>query len=524
LTPALIVIICGTMRSKNTTIRAVAIILLALFVAQPARSQEGPFKGFDDYANKAIRDFSVPGIAVAIVKDDKVVFAKGYGVRKLGDPTPVDEHTLFAIGSTSKAYTAAALAMLVDEGKIKWDDPVTNYLKGFQLYDPLATRELTIRDLLCHRSGLERGDFIWLGNTNDRDEILRRVRYLKPTWGFRSTFGYQNIMFLAAGQIIPAVAGRSWDDFIKERIFKPLGMNESTTSVRDLVGKSDVATPHEKVNGTVQPISYRNIDNIAPAGAINSSVAEIAQWLRLQLGNGTFEGKRLISDKSINEMRTAQTVIRMEGFLKTIAPESHLSAYGLGWFLSDMRGRLVAEHGGGIDGMTCDVAIVPEEKLGVVVLTNSGSGLSSALVQRILISYLGGPERDPVAQGAAMLKMAEGQQKAAEAKLEQARVKGTKPSLAEDQYVGTYNDDFYGDARVVRENGKLVLRYSPAISGELEHWHYDTFRATLNMSGGPKVFVTFTLNSKAQVSELIVSLMGSDLTFKRAPEKEKAAP
>jgi CubicO group peptidase (beta-lactamase class C family) len=191
-------------------------LLLVLLISPVAAAQEAPLRGFDEYVNKAMKEWGVPGAAIAIVKNDQIILAKGYGVRKLGDPAPINERTLFAIGSASKAFTAAAMAMLVDEGKIKWDDPATKYLPGFQLYDPYVTRELTARDLVCHRSGLERGDALWYGTPYNRDEVLRRLRYLKPSWSFRSTFGYQNIMFLAAGQIIPAVTGRSWDDFVRE--------------------------------------------------------------------------------------------------------------------------------------------------------------------------------------------------------------------------------------------------------------------------------------------------------------------
>src|SRR5215471_5445700 len=233
-------------------------LLLALNVAPCAFAQEAPLQGFDEYVNKALKDWEVPGVGVAIVKNDKVVLAKGYGVRKLGDPAPVNERTLFAIGSSTKAFTAAALALLVDEGKIKWDDPVVKHLPGFQLYDPYVTRELTVRDLLCHRSGLERGDALWFGTNYDRGEILRRVRYLKPSWSFRSTFGYQNIMFLAAGQIVQAVTGISWDDFVKQRIFAPLGMSSSVTSTLPLRNLDNVATPHAKLDGKVVPIPWRN--------------------------------------------------------------------------------------------------------------------------------------------------------------------------------------------------------------------------------------------------------------------------
>ncbi|MCI0387219.1 MAG: beta-lactamase family protein [Acidobacteria bacterium] len=279
----------------NCRLALLFVLLLALSVSFNVAAQDAPLQGFDDYVSKAMKDWEVPGVAIAVVKDDKVVFAKGYGVRELGKSTPVNERTIFAIGSSSKAFTAAALAVLVDEGKIKWDDPVTKHLPSFELYDAYAAKEMTVRDLLCHRSGLARGDMMWYGSDFNREEILRRTRHLKPSWSFRSQFGYQNLMYLAAGQIVQAVTGKSWDDFVRERLFKPLGMAASSTSTKDLRSSDNVATPHGKIDEKVMPITWRNIDNIAPAGSINSNVVEVAAWVRLQLNQGSFAGQRMLS-------------------------------------------------------------------------------------------------------------------------------------------------------------------------------------------------------------------------------------
>ncbi|HXG65927.1 MAG TPA: serine hydrolase [Blastocatellia bacterium] len=493
-----------------------ALLLAATANGPTARAQESILNGFNDYVNKALREWEVPGVAIAIVKNDQVVFAKGYGVRKLGDPTPVNEKTIFAIGSASKAFTAAAVAMLVDEGKIKWDDPATQYLPGFQLFDPYVTRELTVRDLLCHRSGLERGDLLWYGSPYDRGEILRRVRYLKPTWSLRSTFGYQNIMYLAAGQIVEKVSGKSWDDFTKERIFAPLGMAVSSTSIKPLAGMDNVAAPHGKVDEKVQPIPWRNIDNIAPAGSINSNVVEVAQWVRLQLGEGAYQGTRLISSGAVKEMHASQTVIRYEPPWSLLMPEAHFLNYGLGWFLHDYRGRKVVQHGGNIDGMSALVAMIPEEKLGVVVLTNlNGNLLTEALAYRVFDAYLGATPRDWSAEFLKSFKALEEQGKAAQKKAEEARVKGTKPSLALDKYAGAYKDDMYGEVKVTEENGKLALR-TAAFAGDLEHWHYDTFQVTWKDRTLGKGLVTFTLNSEGKVDELKIPTLQA--TFKRAPD------
>ena len=501
---------------RTKALRLIALLSLVLLACQPVYSQEAPSKDFDDYVNKALKDWDVPGLAIAIVKNDQIVFAKGYGVRKLGDTSAVDEKTLFAIGSSSKAFTSASIAMLVDEGKLKLDDPATKYLPGFQLFDPYVTRELTVRDLLCHRSGLERGDFLWYGTSYSRDEIVRRVRYLKPTWSLRSMFGYQNIMYLAAGQIVAGVSGKTWDDFIRDRIFKPLGMISSSTSINDLKNADDVATPHAKIEGKVEIIPWRNIDNIAPAGSINSNVVDMAQWVRLQLGEGVYKGQRLISSGGAKEMHTAQTVIRMDPPWTLFYSDAHFLNYGLGWFLHDHRGRKVVEHGGNIDGMSALVAMIPEEKLGLVILTNlNGTPLTSAIASRVYDLYLGVPPRD---YSADLLKNYNGlleQGKQAQKKIEESRVKGTSPTLALDKYAGAYKDEMYGDAKVAVQNGKLVLT-TPGFVGDLDHWNYDTFQITWRERSLGKALVTFTLNARGKVDEM--KLPDLQISFKRGSD------
>jgi CubicO group peptidase (beta-lactamase class C family) len=503
------------MRSK-TRVCMTAMLVIMLSGVQVARAQEAPGKEFDDYVNKALKQWEVPGVAIAIVKNDQIVFARGYGLRKLGDSTPVNEKTLFAIGSASKAFTAAAIGMLMDEGKLKWDDPAAKYLPGFQLFDPYASRELTVRDLLCHRSGLERGDLLWYGSDLSRDEIVRRIRYLKPSTSFRSMFGYQNIMFLAAGQIVSSISSKGWDDFIKERIFTPLGMASSTTSVKDVVKSDNVATPHAKIDEKVQVIAWRNIDNIAPAGSINSNVVDMAQWARLQLGEGKYQGKQLITSGAVKEMHTPQTIIRTEGIWEKLFPEAHFLTYGLGWFLQDYHGRKVIQHGGNIDGMSALVAIMPEEKLGVVVLANmNGTTLPTVLANTIFDWYTKSPQKDWSTELYKSIKGLEDVQKAAEKKKEGARVVGTSPTLPLDKYAGTYKDDMYGEAKVTVKDGKLVASYGPTFAGDLEHWQYNTFRVRWGDATLGKSFINFTINDDGKVDEMKIENLTS---FKRGPD------
>jgi CubicO group peptidase (beta-lactamase class C family) len=493
-------------------------LLLGLSLVPRTWAAEAPLNDLDDTINGALKDWEVPGLAIAVVKDDAVVLARGYGVRKLGDTAPVDEHTLFAIGSASKAFTAAALAILVDDGKVKWDDPVSKYLPDFQLSDPYVTRELTVRDLLCHRSGLARHDLLWLATGLGRDEILSRLREVKSETSFRSKFGYHNTMFLAAGQIVPVVTGKSWDDFVKERIFKPLAMTASTTSVAALAADGNVATPYEEIDGKVRPIPYRNVDNIGPAAAINSNVAEMGQWVRLHLNDGVRNKERLLSCGTVREMQTPQTVIRLEGAQARLSPESHFAAYGLGWFLQDYRDRKLVQHGGSIDGMVALVALMPEEKLGLVILANRGGTLlPTALMYQVLDAYLKAPPRDWIAEFLKQVKTDEATAKAEDKKTEERRVKGTAPSLPLCEYVGTYNDALYGTFKVTWEKEKLVATLGPPLVADLEHWNYDTFRGTLRDRTLGKLFVTFGLNPHGEPQELKLDIL-ADVIFKRTVE------
>jgi CubicO group peptidase (beta-lactamase class C family) len=349
----------------------------------------------------------------------------------------------------------------------------------------------------------------------DRDEILRRVRYQKPAHSFRSTFTYNNIMLLAAGQIIPAVTGKSWDDYIKERIFTPLGMTASNTSVTAFKGLDNVATPHARLGDNVQAIPWRNVDNIAPAGSINSHVLDLAQWVRMHLGEGAYENKKVVSSGAVKEMHKPQMIIPYNPQALGTTLDAHFTSYGFGWFLHDYHGRKVVQHGGGIDGMTALVAMMPEEKIGVAVLSNlQGHQLPWALMYRVFDAYLGLPPQDRSAQLLAARNTAQGRAKAAAKKVEDARAKGTQPSLPLEQYAGSYKDEMYGEATVTQEGGKLVIRYSPAFTGELEHWHYDTFRVKWPNPTVTQSFVTFTLNAQGKVEEVKVQGMAD---FKRVP-------
>lgn len=481
----------------------VSILLLVLTPAWVQAGQQLPIGDLDDYVAKAIEEFNVAGLALGIVKDDQLVYAKGFGVKNVDDPSPVDEHTLFAIGSTTKAFTAALVGMLVDEGKLRWDDKVSDRLPGFQLYDPYVTREITIRDILCHRSGLPRGDRLWYGSSFSREEVVRRVRHLEPNTSFRSRYGYQNIMFLVAGQTVAAVTGKSWDDNIKLRIFQPLGMRESNTSVDDFRPESNVATPHNRTAEKLTPIPWRDIDNIGPAGSINSNVVEMAQWIRVQLGGGVFEGRSLWSEAVMREMHSPQMVVsgRREGTW-------HLRNYGFAWALQDYRGKFVVSHGGSIDGMNAMVGLMPEEKLGVVVLANvNGSPINSPLMFRIFDAYLGLPEDQW--QKVQQPQRGRGRRGGRGGdRQEQSIPEGTAPSLTLDRYAGDYQSEMFGEARVDLEDEKLIVRFEAYPKAFLEHQHLDTFQALWQDKHGGQVSITFSINARGRVTEMTVGGMG----------------
>ena len=495
--------------------RHLAALLLVACTA-PLAAQQIASPAFDDYVARTMKEWKDPGLAIGIVRNDSVIFMKGYGTRTLDRNEAIDEHTMFAIGSASKAFTATLAAMMVDAGKMRWDDQATRYLPDLQLFDPYVSKELTLRDLLTHRSGLARGDLMWFAGGYDRDEILRRVRFLRPTWSVRSQFGYQNIMYLAAGQAVAKVAGKSWDDLVRERIFNPLGMNESNTSVRALKG-SNIASPHLTINDTVRVVAYHNIDNIGPAGSINSNVADMLKWVRFQLADGKAGGKSLVAAGALAETHTAQMSIPVTAQAKALNPYTHLQAYGMGWFLQDYRGRQLDQHGGNIDGMSAMVALMPEEKLGVVILTNSnGSPVPTLVLYRALDVLLGAPERDWNEEQKKIRDKALPAAKEAAAKRLASRVPNTKPSLPLEQYAGVYGDSLYGDVTFSVNGNALNVRYGNFIDAKLDHWHFDTFEGPSKELAVGRMQATFALDADGKVKSVDLAGLG---TFGRRADK-----
>jgi CubicO group peptidase (beta-lactamase class C family) len=455
-----------------------------------------------------MKTFEVPGLALAIVKDGKILVAKGYGVRKLGDPTFVDEHTMFGIGSNTKAFTTAALATLVDAGKLSWDDPVYQRLPGFVMYDPYVSHEMTIRDLLTHRSGMGLGEgdlLFWPQSTYTRDEIIHKLRFMKPASSFRSHYAYDNLLYMTAGQIIPAVTGTSWDDYIRQNIFVPLGMMNSNTTTTAFKPGDDYAFPHSRVDGKLQVIALEALDNAGPAGSINSCAADMAKWVQLQLNHGKFVDRdgRLFSEERSREMWTPQTILPIGNYAPPLAGlKPNFADYALGWGLRDYHGRKLVGHTGGVAGFVSRVMLVPEENLGIVVLTNAEEdGAFDSILYHVLDHYFSLP---PTAWIAAFKSVKDTDEKdATEAmkKAEGTRNANSKPSLPLEKYAGIYNDAWYGPITFRMENKALTISFdhTPGMIGDLQHWQYDTFKAHWRPRTIEDAFVTFSLKPDGNI-------------------------
>ncbi|RAU84116.1 serine hydrolase [Pontibacter arcticus] len=474
--------------SKRYTLRAsFSWLCFILFIlAKPVSAQQtntaATLAKLDAYYQKALKDWNVPGMAIAIVKNDSIIFAKGYGVLNNKTGGQVDANTLFGIASNSKAYTAAALGILVDEGKIKWNDPVKKYIPTLQLYNPYVTENITIEDLLSHRAGFGTfsGDLLWYNTTHSRPEIISRMQHLKPAYGFRNGYGYSNLMFITAGEVIEKVSGTTWEKFIQERFFKPLGMTRSYTSVNDLKGVANVASPHGNgADGKPFATTLNPWDNWNPAAGIFTSVNQAANWMRLQLNHGTYNGKKIFSEAASRNMWTAHNPFPVSKQAEEQIPSTHFVAAGLGWFVSDYEGRKLVYHGGGHEGMNSRTVLAPEEKLGVIILTNSMSSIMTPVTTYTLDQFFAVKKPRDWSQ-LALDNIAKAKQAEAAAKAKtssEKKKRNSKPTMPLAAYAGTYHSILYGDATVKVQDGKLVFQLVPAplLGGTLTHSQHDIF-------------------------------------------------
>ncbi len=474
---------------------------IALFsLAIQSQSLKNNIDQLDKYIENAITLWKPPGLAVTVVKDGKVIFKKGYGVTNIETQRPVNENTLFGCMSTTKAFTAAALAMLVDEGKIKWDDHVINYLPDFQLYDPYMTREITVRDLLTHRTGVGNTDYLWAWMKISSDSALYKMRNVKPTYSLRSGFIYQNLMYLAAGKVIEKVSGQSWDSFLKERIYTPLGMKETFAKYELVRNRENKADAHWTYEGEIVKIDQLVADEIGPAGSMWSTINDIGKWVKFLLNNGVHDGDTLISNKNFKELFKPQQIVPTNEFYPTQKlTKPNWTTYGLGWFQHDYRGKMVQFHTGSLPGMVAIIGLIPEENIGVYVMGNLDHvELRHAIMYTVFDLFIDGKiTRDWSAE----FKKLYAQNTVPE---EPKRIAETNPSLPINKMLGKYKHPQYGIIEISKNGEDIKFNLNNTVKGKLSHWHYDTYQIDFDLKPYDKTMLTFRLNSKAEMSYLEV--------------------
>jgi CubicO group peptidase (beta-lactamase class C family) len=526
------------MRRPSTSLLVVTFFVLSLVAPIPSAAQAKPEKAapsalakpvlgdFDAFVNQALKEWKVPGVAVAVVQGDKIILLKGYGYRDLEKQLPVTPNTLFAIGSITKSFTVSTLGMEMDEGKVDWDKPVRDYLPMFKMFDPVLTEQMQIRDLITHRSGLPRHDMVWYSSDFSREDIIHRLQYLEPNKPLRSTFQYNNLMFMTAGYIAGLLNGKSWEDTIHERILSPLGMNGTNFSLKDSQSSADFALPYRKGADVKAEVKRMPFDEqcpdrcaIGPAGEINSDVADMSRYVLFHLNKGKLEGKTLLSENNAIQMQTPQMVLQGTPDYK----EESEASYGMGFFISQYRGHKRVEHGGNLDGFSAELAFLPNDGIGVIVLTNlDGTGLPNAIAYNVFDRLLG---LDQVPWSQRYLQQ---EIKARESEQE-AKNKGYAPHKPDTQashelkdYVGDYGNPGYGVVSVMADGSGFKLKINK-ITASVAHLHYDVFQVPdTPFDPFAKLRVSFFSDTNGDISTLTLPLETNvkDIVFTRLPDKQ----
>jgi CubicO group peptidase (beta-lactamase class C family) len=509
-------------KRHNGFLMLLMILMLGLSPAFASTKAPTPkpvnLKGFGEFVAKTMAEWKVPGMAVAIVKDGKVIFAEGFGFRDVERGLKVTPHTIFPIGSCSKAFTAADVGILVDEGKVGWDEPVRTYLPDFKLQDEYASEHATPRDLLSHRTGLPRHDLMWIGGQFDRRELYDRIRYLEMNKEFRSTWQYQNLMFMTAGYLVGKVDGSSWEDFTQKKILDPLGMKETNFSVALTQKAADFSRPYMEIKDKIEPVPYRDITAVGPAGSINSNVLDMAQWVLMNLNKGKFGDKQVVSEASMAQIHSPQMLIPVPiRYDEVLYP-----SYGMGWVIEPYRGHLLVWHNGGIDGFISQVAFLPRENAGLVILSNLNETPLPPIVSNNIIDRLLGLDqvdwnkrtRDDITKGKAEDEKAKKEE-------DKDRKLDTRPSHPLADYAGDYENPAYGTFSVAKDADGLKLK-TPLLEGPLSHYHYDVFELKALILGTEmKSKVAFANDLKGNIASFSVPLEPSvkDIVFTRAADK-----
>jgi len=466
----------------------------------PAKKAKQSLEALPQVVEKGLKGLKVPGVALAVVKGQEVIFARGFGWRDVDKKLPMTPDTLLAIGSATKAFTTFTLGTLVDEGRVEWEKPVRFYIPWFRLYDTFATLHLTPRDLVTHRSGLPRHDLVWYNNHSaSREEFVRRLAYLQPSADLRTKFQYNNLMFLTAGYLIEVLTGQTWEEAVRERVLKPLEMTRTNFSVLDSQKDSDFAQPYRQAKGKIKKIPFRIITNMGPAGSINSSVNEMTHWLMVHLNGGKYKGKTIIKPQTLQDMHLAHMPTGTTPSIPEITPAD----YGLGWFIDTYRGHQRVHHGGNIDGFSAMVWLMPQDGLGFVALANkSGTALPELIIRHAADLILGLAPRDWVGQAIERKTKGEKEQEKAEKKKQSRRQPGTRPAHKLEEYAGLYHHPGYGDLKVFLKEGQLYFKFNGIVT-PLEHWHYETFNA---LRAEDPTFVDMKLTFRTNVDGLVAAV------------------
>ncbi|MFT7297921.1 MAG: CubicO group peptidase (beta-lactamase class C family) [Sphingobacteriales bacterium] len=498
------------------TLCAVSIAFSSITFGQSVENID--LKKLDQYIAKSAADWDIPGMAIGIIHNGELIFAKGYGEKELGKGVAPDENTLFAIASNSKAFTSATIAQLVEEGKVSWDDKVRTHLPYFEMNDTYVSNEINIKDILSHRVGLGtfQGDVIWYKSKLSSEELVRRVKHIKPAYNFRDGFGYSNLMFITAGEVIKAASGKTWAENVQERFLNPLGMNRTLVSYQQIAKSKNVASPHARsIDGVNYTIPWVDWDNVGATGGLISSVSDMSKWMAMNMEHGMYKGDTFFSASSRNMMWSTHN-----SFVQNVAmPNStgrHFYGYGLGWFIRDYRANYMVSHTGGYDGMLSAVTLLPDHKFGVVVLTNGMQSPMMAVTYQILDEFLGIKDSDwskTMLEGT--LRGKEGDTRIADRKA--ARVMNSIPSLLPEDMGGTYHSKNYGDIIVKANKDGMTIEFehSPEFKSKLTHWHYNTWKMEWNT---PQAWfnhatVQFVTDNNNKVTELLFDVPNDDIFF-----------
>jgi CubicO group peptidase (beta-lactamase class C family) len=489
-----------------------AIVGGALLCTIPCAWASEPPAGTNKLVASLLDEGKVPGLALVIVKDDAVIVARGYGARTLGNEDSVDADTLFGIASLTKAFTATALGILVDRKQLRFDDPLAAVLPGFRVADPYVSAHVTLRDALAHRTGTASAELLWYGRPNSSAvALIERLGALPQATSLRARFGYSNLLYIVAGEVLARRSGVDWEDFVAQELLAPLDMKRSSVELAKLAGIANVATPHIRSGAKIVQVPHDDHRNVGPSGAIYSSANDMGRWLRFLLNDGELDGKRLIQRETLLQTMTAQTLIGPTGPAdELLFPHSNVIAYGMGWFVSDYRGHRTLSHTGAIDGMAAFISLLPDERLGVAVLSNLEGDMARAVIRNwVFDRYLGVPDTDwrsRYSQWNAAIRAHRAELTGAQA---DTRAKRTRPSLPLARYVGRYTSDLFGEAEVrLDAAGRLDWRLADLPFATLAHWHYDSFRIqwpTPGMNEPPFSLLSFQLGNDGRAARIVIS-------------------